>query len=91
MTEPKKRAGLFDLRGVLALLFAIYGVVLTVMGIGSTSQEDLDKAGGININLWVGIGMVAAAAAFALWVRLRPLAVRPETSAEAEVDPADRA
>ncbi|SDH46740.1 hypothetical protein SAMN05192558_102184 [Actinokineospora alba] len=74
MTEVKK-AGLFDLRGVLALLFAVYGVVLTVMGLFSTSQQDLDKAGGINVNLWMGVGMLAAAALFALWARLRPLAV----------------
>lgn len=74
MTEVKK-AGLFDLRGVLALLFAVYGVVLTVMGLFSTSQHDLDKAGGINVNLWMGVGMLGAAVLFALWARLRPLAV----------------
>ncbi|GLZ39156.1 hypothetical protein [Actinokineospora sp. NBRC 105648] len=81
MTEPKKKsAGLFDLRGILGLLFAIYGVVLTVMGIATTSQEDLDKAGGVNINLWMGIGMLVVGVAFATWVRLRPLAVPEEPS-----------
>ncbi|GAA4425741.1 hypothetical protein GCM10023148_28750 [Actinokineospora soli] len=74
-----KRAGLFDLRGVLALLFGIYGVVLTIMGIVATSDDDLRKAGGINVNLWMGLGMLATAALFALWQRLRPLAVPGET------------
>ncbi|MDQ3401863.1 MAG: hypothetical protein M3548_00520 [Actinomycetota bacterium] len=79
MTEAKK-AALFDLRGVIALLFGIYGVVLTIMGLFATSQQDLDKAGGINVNLWVGIGMLVVTALFALWVVLRPLAIPEETS-----------
>ena len=74
-----KRAGLFDLRGVLALLFAVYGVVLTVMGLFSTSEEDLRKSGDINVNLWMGVGMLVTAALFGLWQRLRPLAVPEET------------
>ena len=78
-----KRAGLFDLRGVLALLFAVYGVVLTVMGVFATSEEDLRKAGDINVNLWMGLAMLATAAAFALWQRLRPLVVPDEASTEA--------
>jgi len=79
VTEAKK-AALFDLRGVIALLFGIYGVVLTIMGLFATSQQDLDKAGGINVNLWVGIGMLVVTALFALWVVLRPLAIPEETS-----------
>ncbi|PPK64231.1 hypothetical protein V5P93_006141 [Actinokineospora auranticolor] len=77
-----KRAGLFDLRGVLALLFGVYGFVLTVMGIATTSQEDLDRAGGINVNLWMGVGMLGAALLFALWVRWRPLTVPTEETGE---------
>ncbi|WP_026421425.1 hypothetical protein [Actinokineospora inagensis] len=83
MAEPRKRAGLFDLRGVLALLFAVYGVVLTVMGIGFTTDADLAKADGVNVNLWMGIGMLVFAAAFGLWVRLRPLSV-PDTADTAD-------
>jgi energy-converting hydrogenase Eha subunit G len=86
MSEPvKKRAGLFDLRYVLALLFVVYGVVLTVMGIGFTSQAGLDKAAGVNINLWGGIVMLAVGIVFALWARLRPIVVLVQT------EPADDA
>ncbi|MBM7776478.1 FtsH-binding integral membrane protein [Actinokineospora baliensis] len=81
--SDKKAAGLFDLRGVLALLFAVYGFVLTVMGIAFTTDADLEKAGGINVNLWVGLGMVAVALLFALWVRVRPLSV-PNSESEEE-------
>jgi len=86
MSEPvKKRAGLFDLRYVLALLFVVYGVVLTVMGIAFTSQAGLDKAAGININLWAGLVMLAVGIVFALWARLRPIVVPAGT------EPADDA
>ncbi|MCX5208099.1 hypothetical protein OG689_02025 [Kitasatospora sp. NBC_00240] len=71
------RAGLFDLRRILALLFGVYGTVLTVMGATVTSQADLDRAGGVNVNLWVGVGMLLGAAAFAGWARLRPIRLPP--------------
>ncbi|MCX4744380.1 hypothetical protein OG455_02420 [Kitasatospora sp. NBC_01287] len=71
---------MFDLRWILALLFTFYGAVLTVMGAAFTSQRDLDRAGGINVNLWMGIAMLIAAALFGAWARLRP--VRPATPPE---------
>jgi hypothetical protein len=70
-------AALFDLRSVIAVLFGVYGLVLTVLGALGTSQADLDKAGGIHLNLWTGIGMLVLAAGFALWVRLRPPVLPP--------------
>lgn len=76
MTEPKsKSAGLFDLRYVLALLFVVYGLALTVMGIGFTTQDGLDKSGGVNINLWAGVVMLAVGIIFTAWARLRPIVV----------------
>jgi arginine exporter protein ArgO len=73
----KKKAGAFDIRIVIALLVGIYGVVLTILGIVG-SQAEVDKAAGININLWGGIGMLVFAALFVLWARLRPIAVPVE-------------
>ncbi|MFE0463784.1 hypothetical protein ACFW1A_31475 [Kitasatospora sp. NPDC058965] len=64
---------LFDLRHLLALLFAVYGTVLTVLGAAFTTSADRAKAAGWNINLWSGIAMLALAAAFATWALLRPL------------------
>ncbi|GAA3131157.1 hypothetical protein JOF29_007562 [Kribbella aluminosa] len=77
----KKKAGAFDIRIVIALLVGIYGVVLTILGITGSAAE-VDKAAGININLWGGIGMLVFAALFVLWARLRPIAVADEDSAE---------
>jgi hypothetical protein len=64
---------LFDLRTVIAVLFGVYGIVLTVMGLFLEDEAEIAKAGGIDLNLWSGIGMLAAAAFFVVWVRLRPL------------------
>lgn len=82
MTEPEQDGAeavrsaasqLFDLRTVIAVLFAGYGIVLTVMGAVSANEAELAKAGGIDINLWAGIAMLVLAGLFLLWAWLRPL------------------
>lgn len=67
-------AGAFDIRTVIALLFAIYGVVLVVLGF-IQPQAEIDKSAGLNINLWAGVAMVVFAAVFVAWARLRPITV----------------
>ena len=79
---PSASSALFDLRTVIAILFLVYGVVLTVMGFASNSPEELAKSGGIDINLWSGIVMIVIGAAFVAWALLRPL--KPPAPAEAE-------
>ena len=73
-TEAPKSAAakLFDLRVLIGGLFLVYGIMLTVAGF-TTSDQDLAKASGININLWMGIGMLIIAVFFLTWWRLRPL------------------
>jgi amino acid transporter len=70
----KKKAGAFDIRVVIALLIAIYGLMLTILGIIANPAE-VNKADGININLWGGIAMLVFAAVFVVWARLRPIVV----------------
>jgi hypothetical protein len=78
--EPQRtrRAGAFDIRLIIGLLLGVYGLVTIVLGIGFTTDEEIDKAAGVNINLWAGLGMLVAAALFALWTWLRPLRVPVE-------------
>ncbi len=71
----RHQAGAFDIRTFIAALIGIYGVVLLVVGILGTSQADLRKAGGTNVDLWAGIAMMVFAAAFQIWARLRPVVV----------------
>lgn len=68
-------SSLFDLRTVIAVLFAFYGIVLTIMGIVTATPENTAKSGGINLNLWTGIGMLVLAALFIVWARMKPLNV----------------
>lgn len=63
---------LFDLRLIIAFLFGLYGVVLVVIGLAFTTDDDLRKAEGVNINLWAGIAMAVLAVAFAAWAMVRP-------------------
>jgi hypothetical protein len=65
-------ARLFDLRVLIGGLFLLYGIMLTVAGF-FTSHKNLVKASNININLWMGIGMLIVGGFFAAWWRLRPL------------------
>ncbi len=68
-------AGWFDIRNVIGLLLLIYGVVLLVLGIFDASDAELDRADGVNANLWAGIGITAAGACFIIWAKLRPIVV----------------
>jgi hypothetical protein len=74
-TETPHRAGAFDIRTFIALLIGVYGVVLVLAGLVGTSETELDKADGLNINLLAGVGMVVVAAAFVTWARMRPVVV----------------
>jgi xanthine/uracil/vitamin C permease (AzgA family) len=65
-------AKLFDIRLLIGALFTFYGVALGIYGF-FTSQAELDKAAGININLWLGIGMLVLGLLFLLWRRLDPV------------------
>jgi len=67
-----RAANLFDLRRIIGGMFAIYGVILFVLGLGA-SQKEIDKAAGWNLNLWVGLAMMIVAAIFIGWALARPL------------------
>ncbi|MEV6115723.1 hypothetical protein AB0L59_25250 [Streptomyces sp. NPDC052109] len=69
-------ARIFDLRRIIGGLFVVYGVIVTITGI-TDSQAAIDKAEGVNINLWTGIGMLLLGIFFLAWLKLRPAAPRP--------------
>ncbi|WP_298330843.1 hypothetical protein [Haloactinopolyspora sp.] len=71
----KSWASAFDIRLVIAALLAVFGVIILLMGLFGTSQADIDRAGGTNLNTWTGAGLLVAAAVFAVWARLRPVPV----------------
>ena len=70
-----RTAGIFDIRVIIGGLLALYGVVLTLLGMFGVSDADLDRGDGLNINLWAGLGMLVVGVGFIAWARLRPLVV----------------
>jgi hypothetical protein len=67
---------LFDIRLLIGGLFTLYGLMLTIAGF-FTSDSARHKASGININLWLGIGMLVLGLLFLLWRQLSPLRIEP--------------
>ncbi|HVV09981.1 hypothetical protein [Amycolatopsis sp.] len=80
-TPRVRKAGAFDIRLIIALLTGVYGIVLTIMGATTTDGPEIDKAAGVNINLWAGIGLLIFTALFVAWALWRPIRV-PVTPAE---------
>ena len=70
--KPHK-AGAFDIRNIIGALMGVYGVILTLAGL--FGDKELDKTGDVNANLWTGIALIAVAAFFLGWARLKPIVV----------------
>src|SRR3954451_21407643 len=67
-----RAANLFDLRRIIGGLFTAWGILLIILGL-TDSEAEANKAAGININLWAGIGMLVVGAIFVVWAFTRPL------------------
>jgi hypothetical protein len=70
-TKSATAARLFDIRRIIGGLFVLYGIIVTIAGI-TASDADIDKAVGVNINLWTGLGMLILGLFFLVWLKLRP-------------------
>jgi hypothetical protein len=83
-------ARLFDVRRVIGGLFVVYGVIVTAIGLFD-SQQEINKAQGVRINLWMGLSMLAFGLLMLLWLRLNPTKTPdPAASEHAGDRPADR-
>jgi hypothetical protein len=70
--QAMRAANLFDLRRIIGGVFVAWGVLLTVLGL-TESNAEIDKAAGVNINLWAGLGMLVVGGLFIAWALTRPL------------------
>lgn len=78
MPGKQHTAGAFDIRNIIGGLIGLYGVVLTLMGI--FGDEEGDKTGDVNANLWAGLVMLVIGVGFLIWARVRPVVVPPEAA-----------
>jgi hypothetical protein len=76
-SRTERAANLFDLRRMIGGLFLVYGVFLTILGI-TASQKEIDKAAGVNVNLWTGLAMIVVAILFLIWAFARPMSKQLE-------------
>ena len=67
-----RAANLFDVRRFIGGLFLIYGAVLTALGLFA-SQAEIDKAAGVNANLWTGLVMLIVGGGFLFWALRAPV------------------
>ena len=71
-SRAERAANLFDVRRFIGGLFMLYGLILFVLGLGA-SDADVQKAAGVNINLWTGLAMLVVGALFLFWAFTRPV------------------
>lgn len=81
--EDTTASRLFDLRTLIGALFVLYGLILTVVGIFD-NDEEIAKADGIRINLWLGLAMFVLGALFLFWAWTRPLKIERHPLTEDE-------
>jgi hypothetical protein len=84
MERVSAAARLFDVRRVIGGLFVVYGLLVTLLGVFDNKSE-IDKAQGVRINLWMGLGMLALGLLMLLWLWLNP-AKAPDMSGESAPD-----
>jgi drug/metabolite transporter (DMT)-like permease len=72
----RRVANRFDIRRIIGALFVLYGIVLIVTG-AFGSDEVKNKAAGINVDLWTGLGMLMVGVLMIVWALTRPVAPEP--------------
>ena len=79
----RRLAILFDLRMFIGSLFLIFGVIVTVDGVGAT-EADIARSVGLHLGLWTGAAMVVIALVFIVWTLLSPPDIRPRSGVPVE-------
>jgi hypothetical protein len=80
--KAARAANKFDIRRLIGGLFILYSLILIALGLFG-SHEVKNKAAGINVDLWTGLGMLVFGALMIFWALSRPVAPEPsETRGE---------
>ena len=63
---------LADIRVVIGAVLSIIGLFLLVCSAFLNGPDETAKTGGVNANLWSGLGLLAIAAGMGLWWWIKP-------------------
>jgi hypothetical protein len=75
--QAARAANKFDIRRLIGGLFCLYALILIALGLfGSHTVKN--KAAGINVDLWTGIGMLVFGALMIFWALSRPVIPEPQ-------------
>ena len=89
--ELTKTAGAFDIRNFIGVLLGVFGVILTILGVVGFTPDEAERTGGIDANLWTGIGLILTAIIFLVWARLRPIRIIDAEASESAAGNGDSA
>src|SRR5699024_11572713 len=82
--EQPQTAGAFDIRNFIGVLLAIFGIILVFAGLFGFTPDEARRKGGIDTNLWIGVGLIVAAIVFIGWAKVRPVRIDDTPSDEPE-------
>ena len=74
--EAARAANKFDIRRLIGALFILYSLILIALGLFG-SHAIKNKADGINIDLWTGLGMLIFGGLMIFWALSRPVVPEP--------------
>jgi hypothetical protein len=74
--EAARAANKFDIRRLIGALFILYSLILIALGVFG-SHEIKNKAAGINVDLWTGLGMLVFGILMIFWALKRPVMPEP--------------
>jgi hypothetical protein len=74
--KARRAANRFDIRRIIGGLFVLYSVILIALGLFG-SDHVKNKAAGINVDLWTGLGMLVFGAFMIFWALSRPTEPEP--------------
>lgn len=82
-------AGAFDIRTFIGALLGLFGVILIVWGLVAFTADEAARTGGVNANLWAGLGMLVVAILFIAWARLKPIRILVQQNEPGAEEPRD--
>ena len=74
--KAARAANRFDIRRIIGGVFILYSLILIALGLFGSAHVK-NKAAGINIDLWTGLGMLVFGGLMIFWALARPTAPEP--------------